>query len=221
MPAYYQLWTSDERDNNWITRVDNLHGGPAVYWAYLDMLCPKCRSIDTKALFSRRGGLEGGPKIRVSKKREFAHSSEGFLCATTRVVKLLKRHRVAGFVSYLVPYTDWCVLRFITKVRFKEFKPKWDGGPCKKCGRAPYYGIVEALRHIELPKHENTFFTPDLERGASQDVFLTEKVVALLKSEGVRGAALHRLLNDEEYALALQDTPAARKKIKNRYIWLT
>jgi hypothetical protein len=79
MTAYYQLTTYEERYNNCVTLQDNLNGGPAIYRAYLHCICLTCYSIDRDALFARKGGLEGGPKIRVSKGRELAFARDGFL----------------------------------------------------------------------------------------------------------------------------------------------
>jgi hypothetical protein len=220
MANHYQLWTNLERDNNWLTMQDSYYGGPSIYLDYVKYLCPDCHNVDRAALFARHGGLVAGPQIRVDKKREITESGEGFLCIRTRVLKLLKRYKVAGFVSLPIPHTDWHALRITTKVRYKKFKPDREAGPpCRKCGWDAYSGLAEALSQIEVPRHENTFFTPVLERGDGQDVFLTEKVARMLKSEGARGASMHRLLSDEEYQWHLEDTPASRRKIQERVIW--
>ncbi len=220
MSSYYQLSTYDEIDNNFITLRDNLYGGPLIYWAYLNYLCPACRSLDKNALLARKEGFEGGPKIHVKKGRELAEARDGFLCVKTRVVKLLKRHRVAGYLTKEIPYTDWHVLRVTSKVAFKDFVPKREDPPCKVCGRGAYYGIAEALRQIAVPKHHNTFFTPQIERGQGQDIYMTEKVALMLKANGVKGGSLSRLLDDKEYRLYREGTVAARRKIKGLQIYL-
>jgi len=80
MTSYYELKTYDERDNNFVTLRDNLGGGgPLIYCAYLNYICPTCHEIDREALFARKHGLEGGPKIRVSKGCELAEARDGFL----------------------------------------------------------------------------------------------------------------------------------------------
>jgi hypothetical protein len=221
MVNYYQLFTCDERSNNFITLQDNLRGAPSVFSAYLDMICSQCHSVDKDAMFASKSGIAGGPVIKVSKKREFAEARDGFLCVKEKIVSLLQKHKVGGYQTRPIPYSDWHVLRISRKVAFKDFTPKRDKPPCSTCGRGAYYRIAESLDQISVPDEKNTFFTPEIERSQGQDIYLTEDVAQMLKSEGAVGASLHRLLDSEEYKLAIQGTPAARKKIKNRYIWLS
>ena len=221
MANYYHLSTCDERDNNFITLRDNLDGGPLIYCAYLDCICPSCHSVDRDALFARKHGLEGGPKIRVSKGREFAEARDGFLLIKSRVLELLRQHKVAGYDTRQVPYTEWHVFRITTRVPYQDFKPNREKAPCKTCGRGAYYGSAFALREIALPDHPNTFFAPDAERTNAYDVYLTESVAQMLKTSGVKGGSLSRLLDDDEVRLLREDTPAARRKVKNREIYLT
>jgi hypothetical protein len=224
MSGYFLLSTYDERGNNYITLQDNPEGGgPLVYVRYLDYLCPTCRSLDRVALFARKWGLEGGPKIRVSKCRELAEARDGFLLIKSRVVELLKKHKVGGYETRTVPYTDWHALRVTHRVAYRDFTPEWDKrrGPCATCGRGAYYGIAQRLRDIAVPEQGNTLFGPEVERTNAYDVFLTEDVARMLKSSGVKGGLLIRLLDDEEYRLFCEGTPAARRKLKDYRIYLT
>ncbi len=221
MASYYQLYTYDERDNNFVTLRDNLDGGPLIYCAYLDCICPVCHSVDRDALFARKHGLEGGPKIRVSKGRELAEARDGFLLIKSRVSELLRKHNVRGYDTRQVPYTDWHVLRVTTRVPYRAFTPKREKPPCKMCGRGAYYGSAFALSDIALPEQPNTFFGPEAERTNSYDVYLTESVAEMLKAEGVKGGLLIRLLSDDEAQVMRQGTPAAQRKIKNQRIYLT
>jgi len=223
MSSYFLLSTYDERDNNYITLQDNPDGGgPLIYVRYLDYLCPKCRSFDRAALFARKQGLEGGPKIRVSKGRELAEARDGFLLIKSRVVELLKEHDVGGYETRAVPYTDWHALRVTHRVAYRDFTPEWERkAPCTTCGRGAYYGVAQALRHIAVPIRDNTFFAPELERTNAYDVFMTEDVARMLKSSGVKGGLLIRLLDDEEFRLFCEGTPAARRKLKDFRIYLT
>ncbi|HEY3391747.1 MAG TPA: hypothetical protein VGK58_03510 [Lacipirellulaceae bacterium] len=219
--AYYQLFTYDERDNNYITLRDNLDGGPLIYCAYLDCSCQSCHSIDRDALFARKSGLEGGPEIRVSKGRELAEARDGFLLIKSRVLDLLKRHDVAGYDTRQIPYTDWYVFRVTTRVPYREFKPERKKAPCATCGRGAYYGNPFRVGDIAVPDHPNTFFAPDVERTNCYDVYLTESVAQTLKSEGVKGGLLMRLLEDDEARLVQKGTPAAQRMVKNRRVYLT
>lgn len=221
MANYFHLCTYDERGNNFITLRDNLDGGPLIYCAYLDCLCPTCRSIDRTALFARKHGLEGGPKIRVSKGRELAEAHDGFLHIKNRVLELLQKHGVAGFETRPVPYTEWHVFRATHRVAYKEFVEKREKPPCKTCGRGAYYGSASRLREINLPEQDNTFFAPELERTNCYDVYLTERVALMLKSEGVKGGLLTRLLDDEEDRVLRSGTPSARRKLNALHIFLT
>src|SRR5688500_3928854 len=126
MSSYFQLFTCDERDNNYITLRDNPDGGPLIYFAYLEYLCPTCRSFDRAALFARSRGLEGGPRIRVSKGRELAEARDGFLLIKSRVLELLRQHEVGGYETRQVPYTDWHALRATRRVAYADFTPQWD-----------------------------------------------------------------------------------------------
>jgi hypothetical protein len=221
--ANYQLWTYDERDNNYITLRDNLEGGgPLIYCRYLDCICPSCHSIDRDALFARKGGLEAGPKIRVSKGRELTEARDGFLLIKSRVLELLQRHNVAGYDTRQVPNTDWHLLRATTRVPYRDFKPEWEKkSPCATCGRGAYYGTVLRIEDIAVPEHPNTFFAPEVERTNGYDVFLAEDAALMLKAERVKGGLLMRLLEDDEARLVLEGTPAAQRKVKNRRIYLT
>ena len=221
MRTYYQLGTCDERDNNFVTLRDNLDGGNLIYCAYLDCICPTCHSIDKDALFAKKEGLEGGPKIRVSKGRELAEARDGFMLIKTRVLSLLQKHRVGGYDTRQIPYTEWHVLRITNRVAYKVFIPKREEPPCKTCGRGAYYGIASTLRDIAVPDHENTFFTPAVERINGYDVYVTESVAHMLKAEGVKGGRLERLMDDDEYRLFCEGTPAARRKLKGIQIFLS
>jgi len=221
MPSYFHLSTYDERDNNCITLRDNLDGGPLIYFAYLDCVCPTCRSFDRASLFARKHGLEGGPKIRVSKGRELVEARDGFLLIKSRVLELLQKHAVTGYETRPVPYTEWHVLRVTCRVVYKDFAPKREKPPCKSCGRGAYYGIANALSHIAVPASDNTLFAPELERTNGYDVYLTESVARMMKSEGVKGGLMTRLLDDDEYRVLREGTPAARRKLKDQRIYLT
>lgn len=221
MPSHFCLSTCDERDNNFITLRDNLDGGHLIYCAYLDCICPTCHSFDRAALFARKNGLEGGPKIRVSKRRELAEARDGFLLVKSRVLELLKKHRVTGYETRPIPYTDWHVFGVTCRVAYKDFTPKREKPPCKTCGRGAYYGIASLLRHIAVPDHDNTFFAPEIERTNSYDVYLTESVARMLKSEGVKGGSLTRLFDDEEDRILREGTASARRALKDKQIFLT
>lgn len=221
MPHYYYLSTYDERDNNWVTLRDKLDGGPLIYCAYLDCICPTCRSLDRAALFARKHGLEGGPKIRVSKGRELAESGDGFLLIKNRVLELFQKHCVRGFETRPIPYTEWHALRVTTLLPYKDFAPKREKPPCKTCGRGAYYGIASALSHIVVPEDDLTLFAPEMERANGYDIYLTEAVANLLKSSGVKGGLLTRLLDANEHRFLSSGTPAARRKIKNLNVFLT
>lgn len=220
MATFYRLWTHDERENNWVTMQDNYYGAPSIFQSYIPYFCPECRQMNLRGIFESKKGFEAGPQIQVRHGREFAESSEGFLLIKTRVLTLLKRHRVTGYKTRPIPCTDWHVLRVTTTVPFKRFKPKYCGAACKACGYRPYFGLAEGLHQIAVPAAEKTFFTPELERSQGQDVYLTEKVAVMLKSNRANGAKLDRLLDEDEYKLASADTPEASRKIKNRYIFL-
>jgi hypothetical protein len=221
MSSYFQLFTHDERDNNYITLRDNPDGGPLIYFAYLDYVCPTCRSFDRAALFARGEGLEGGPKIRVGKGRELAEARDGFLLVKSRVLQLLREHDVGGYETRAVPYTDWHALRATRRVAYREFTPERKKPPCATCGRGAYYGTAQRLSDIAVPDQGNTFFTPEPERTNGYDVFVTEDVARMLKSSGVKGGLLIRLLDDAEYRLFCEGTPASSRKLKGRHIDLT
>jgi hypothetical protein len=220
MATFYQLWTHDERENNWVTMQDNLYGAPSIYRSYIPYFCLDCHQLNLRAIFERKENFEAGPQIRVTARREFTESGEGFLLIKTRILQLLKKHRVAGYEARAIPHTDWHVLRVTAKVPFKKFKPNYCDAACKACGYRAYFGVAEALHQIAVPSGENTFFTPEFERPQGQDIYLTEKVALMLKSNRAKGAKLDRLLEEDEYKLASADTPAASRKIKHRYIFL-
>jgi hypothetical protein len=222
MAAHYQLYTQDERYNNYVTMLENLDGlPPAILRPYSSHACSACGLPNTKALFEGTQHFEAPPRIRVALGREFAESGEGFLLVKDRVIKLLAEHRVAGYATRALPGTEWHVLRVTATVPFKKFKPVHDKllPRCKICGYWPYYGVADALHQIGLPPEDNTFFTPDLERPQGQDVYLTERVALMLKANRAKGAELHRLLTEAEYKSACTG-PEARRKIKHRIIFL-
>ena len=220
MAAHYLLSTYDERDNNWVTMQDNLYGAPSIYQSYIPWFCRTCRRVNKKAVFESGTGFEAGPQIRVTKGRELAHSGEDFFLIRTRVLRLLKSYRVRGYSTRPIPQTNWHVLRVTTTVPYKQFKPKYDGPPCKSCGYRPYYGLAEGLHQIGVPSATNTFFAPKYERPQDQDVYLTEDLALMLKANRVKGALLTRLLTKDEYELASDDKPSERGKVKGQFIFL-
>lgn len=221
MPSYYHFSSYDERDNNFVTMRENLNGGPLIYSAYLNCICQTCRSIDREALFALKHGLEGGPKIRVNKGRELAEARDGFLLIKNRVLELLQKHGFEGYETRIVPNTEWHVFRVTRRVAYKDFTPKREKPPCTTCGRGAYYGIASRLREIDLPDHDKTFFAPALERTNGCDVYVTEDVAQMLKSEGVKGGLLTRLLDDDEWRIVREGNPGARRKVQDQRIFLT
>lgn len=187
----------------------------------MNSICAACHSFDRAALFACKHGLEAGPKIHVSKGRELAEARDGFLLMKSRVLELLKKHRVTGYQTRPIPYTDWHVLGVTCRVAYKDFVPKREKPPCKTCGRGAYYGVASLLRHIAVPDHDNTFFAPELERTNAYDVYLTESVARMLKSEGVKGGSLTRLLDDAEDHALREGTASERKMLKDRQFFLT
>lgn len=177
--------------------------------------------MDNAALFARRHGLEGGPKIRVRNGREFAEARDGYLLIKQRVLDLFQQHQVAGYETRQIPYTEWHVIRITTRVPYKDFTPKRDKQPCKTCGRGAYYGGAHTLKEIALPDHQNTLFAPELERTNAYDIFMTESVANMLKSSKAKGGLLDRLLTDEEYQVAMHGSAAAKRKLKDLRIYLT
>ena len=107
------------------------------------------------------------------------------------------------------------------RVPYRDFTPEREKPPCPTCKRGAYYGLAWRLRDITLPEHPNALFAPDVERTNGYDVYLTEEVAQMLKSNSVKGGLLTRLLNDEEACLLQENTPAARRKVKNQHIFLT
>jgi len=172
-------------------------------------------------MFALREGLEFGPKISVSKGRELAEARDGFLLIKNRVVELLRKHGVSGYDTRSIPNTEWHVFRVTYRVPFKEFTPQRSKLPCGVCGRGAYYGSVTRLRDVELPGSDNTFFAPEQERTNAYDVFLTERVAQMLKSEAVKGGLLVRFLDDEEHAIVKGEPSPARRKVKDQHIFLT
>jgi hypothetical protein len=72
-----------------------------------------------------------------------------------------------------------------------------------------------------VPEYDNTFFAPEVERTNVYDVYLTENVARMLKSEGVKGGLLTRLFDDEEDRILREGTASARRNVKDQHIFLT
>lgn len=123
MPRYYELFTHDERDNNYVTMQENLYGAPSVFQSYIPHFCRTCRRLSKKAVFESKEGFGAGPQFRIKTGREFATSGEGFQLVKSRVLKLLKKHHVARYAARPVPQTDWHVLRVTLTVAARNGVP--------------------------------------------------------------------------------------------------
>jgi hypothetical protein len=211
---YYQFWTDDQTQFNWLTRViDKDHDGYGIRPRFLGAFCPKCCSFDEDAVFAI-GWEQTAVRIRPRKNRNILKTNDDFLCVTETLLSVLVEAGVKGFEHKPLPGAGWQVLRITNR---RKFDPKVYDKPkagCAICKRVGNYGTVRFEREIDLPKEELTFFSTDKPRGqGGYDIFVTDKLRGLLVLSGAKGGELHRLLTDDEEALE-KENPKWKPKDK-------
>ena len=193
----YQLWTSDQPDFNWLTRVTSRDGEYGLRFRYVKFVCPECHRFALDDVF--RAGFDPHVRVRARKGCELLMTDDHFLCVAAPVLDALAAACVRGFEHKEIPETPWRVLSITDRRSFDTSAYTSKERPCRACGRRGQYGILEAERQIEPPAAEVTFCSTSTERGqGGYDVFVTEPLVDLIRLTGTKGVSFHRLLTDEE-----------------------
>jgi hypothetical protein len=203
---YYQVWSHDQTQFNWLTRVIDKDGdGYGARFQFLGAFCPKCYSFDEDAVFVI-GWERTAVRLRPRKNRNILKTDDDFWCVTDTLLSVLVEAGVGGFEHKPLPGSGWHVLRITNR---RKFDPNVYDSPklaCTVCQRAGQYGTVRFEREIDLPGEELTFFSTDKPRGqGGYDICVTDKLRKLLVASGAKGGELHRLLTDEEEKLEKQD----------------
>jgi hypothetical protein len=196
---FYQFWTHDQTQFNWLTRVTDKDGdGYGVRFQFLGSFCPKCYSFDQDAVFAT-GWDETFVRIRPRKGRNILKTDDHFLCVAESLLQALLNAGVSGFEHKPLPGAGWYVLRITNRRRFDPNIYSTEGKPCPVCQRIRQYGSVRFQREIDPPSEELTFFSTDKERGQGGfDIFVTDKLREVLTKSGAKGGELHRLLTEPE-----------------------
>lgn len=193
----YQLWTADQPDFNWLTRVKSGRGDSGIRPRYLPVLCAGCGRFTLDDVF--RLGFETPDRIRVRKGRNLLVTEDYFLCVHDGILDALKGAGVKGFESKRLPETEWHVLSVTDRRPFDASVYKPEGRKCSECGRQPQYRIIQFERQIDRPAERLTFFCTATERGqGGYDTFVTEPLLEVLRGAGAKGAMFQWLLNAEE-----------------------
>jgi len=195
--AVYQLWTQDQPDLNWLTRVVSEQGEYGMRMRYTRLTCKGCGRFALDDVFAE--GFDPHVRIKVKKGRNVLVTDDYFPCVTWALLERLTDGRVAGFEHKPLPETDWHVLRITERRPFDQSVYKTEGRRCAVCGRQGEYRTIELARQIEAPQAKLTFFSTDRERGqGGYDLFVTGLLIELLKEAGLKGATFRKLLSDEE-----------------------
>lgn len=193
----YQLWTADQPDFNWLTRVKSGRGDSGIRSPYLTVLCRACNRFGLDDVF--RLGFEPPHRIRVRKGRNLLVTEDYFLCVRDGILDALNAAGVKGFASKPLPETEWHVLSVTDRRPFDASVYEPSGRKCIECGRQPQYRIIQFERQIDRPAERLTFFCTAAERGQGGfDTFVTEPLLDVLRGAGAKGAMFQRLLDAEE-----------------------
>ncbi len=198
-PSFYQFWTFDQTQFNWLTRVTDKDGdGYGVRFQFLGAFCPKCYAFDEDKVFTV-GWENALIRIRPRKGRNILVTDDDFLCVAESLLRDLLKAGVSGFEHKPLRGGEWHVLRITNRRHFVPEIYRTEGKPCPICHRVRQYGSVRFEREIDLPTETLTFFSTDKPRGqGGYDIFVTAKLRDVLLESGAKGGVLHRLLNDEE-----------------------
>jgi hypothetical protein len=211
---FYQFWTSDQPDFNWLTRVTSRDGEYGMRFRYLKLLCRECSRFGLEDVF--RDGFDSHIRIKVSKGRNILTTDDHFLCVSDAILHALINAGVQGFEYKQLPETPWHVLSITNRRPFDQRVYKTEGRRCSTCGRQAQYRAIQNEREIEPPSELLTFFCTATERGQGGfDSFVTEALFRLLKDAGLKGAAFHRLFTaeeEDEIAKRRQTQPTWRPK---------
>src|SRR5687768_6928641 len=158
----FQLWTQDQPDFTWLTRVTSEQGEYGMRMRYLKVLCRGCDRFSLDDVF--RLGFDPRIKISVKKGRNVIVSDDSFLCVTDEILNALKAAGVKGFESKPLPETNWHVLSITERRPFDGLIYEAGRRKCPECGRQEQYGIAQFERQIELPSERLTFFCTATER---------------------------------------------------------
>jgi hypothetical protein len=212
---FYELGSYDQNDVNLLTRIDGRDGGFGVPFEYLSAFCPACGDFNRDAVFEK--GFEITlRRIRVRKGRNFLVTDDHFLCVSPDLLKALKTAGVKGFESKPL-YTGmyWHVLRITNRRSFDSTTYTTDPNekPCLACKRVRQSGGIRHEREIDLPSDDElTFFSTDKERGvAGFEIFVTDRLRALLQQTDAKGGELFRLFTAEEERQLKENTKWKRK----------
>jgi hypothetical protein len=199
---YFQFWSHDQTQFNWLTRVIDKDGdGYGLRFRFLEAFCPKCCKFDQDAVFDI-GWEQTAVRIRPRKNRNIVVTDDHFLCVADTLLSNLVDAGVKGFAHKSLPGTGWQVLRVTDRRSFDANVYSPSKHACAVCKRVEHYGTIRFEREIDLPKEELTFFSTDKPRGqGGYDIFLTDKLQELLVASNAKGGELHRLLTDEEEKL--------------------
>ncbi|MFN7139360.1 MAG: hypothetical protein ACK4UN_08485 [Limisphaerales bacterium] len=209
---FYQFWTYDQTQFNWLTRVIDKDGdGYGARFQFLEAFCPKCYGLDEDAVFAT-GWAQTFVRIRPRKERNILKTDDHFLCVRESLLRAFVQAGVRGFEHKPLPGADWHVLRVTNRRTFDPNVYRTPEAACKVCNRVAHYGSVRLEREIDLPKEELTFFSTDKPRGqGGYEIFVTDKLRELLVASGAKGGELQRLLTEEEEMLQ-NENPKWRPK---------
>ena len=193
----YQLWTDDQRDFNWLTRVTSRDGEYGLRFRYVKCVCPECHRFALDDVY--RDGFDSHVRITARKGCTLLTTDDHFLCVDASMLEGLTAAGVRGFEHKPLPETPWHVLSITDRCAFDTSAYTSKERPCRVCGRRGQYGILEAERQIGAPASDLSFCSTATERGqGGYDVFVTGPLLDLINRVGTKGAAFHRLLTDEE-----------------------
>src|SRR5688572_9922835 len=193
----YQLWTDDQPDFNWLTRVTSPRGEYGMRMRYVPAACRGCGALGVDDVF--RLGFDPRIKITVKKGRNLLVTEDHSFCVSDELLQALKAADVKGFENKPLPETKWHVLSITQRRPFDQSIYQTDKRKCAQCGRQWQYGIAEFERQIDRPDEPLTFFSTATERGqGGYDIFVTEPLLEVLRGAGAKGVTFRRLLDAEE-----------------------
>jgi hypothetical protein len=128
-------------------------------------------------------------------------SDEGFLCISSRFKDLVQASVGRGLALKPAGASGWFVVNITLRFGVRSDVFRVVRGPCPECGRNRE--TLGAVRHlgqlISKPDCETFFSTSQDREGSSysdRDLLLTEGIVKIMRQGGIKGAALHELLEE-------------------------
>jgi hypothetical protein len=168
---------------------------------YRDFCCKTCGRFEAQKMFD----LGFDDPVTIGFKGDYGHTNDRIFSINDKFLNVLQTTGVKGYEVKPLGSSGWHAVNITLRVNCIETVITSCEPLCSECGRPrESFGLFKAVRDVEVPSVENTFFTTRQYWSSAhfrdRDIFITEDVLNALKASGIKGGYCTRLLTDEELA---------------------